>query len=174
MTLKRVLVILLCVCVGAAAASAVWLAAVMPWQRDISGVYVPYVIRALDAVKLEPVMFDPLLESGIVYLDTSKVSSTSCDHLIAQMRIEVESRGMTLETCSKEEAAEKGLISTNGIYSQALNCIWLTVGDEQVSDTQILGSVCNYVGALGAYGYDFSLDLVDGNWLITQTGGGIS
>jgi len=146
-------------------------------EEDFSFMCVEPVYRLLE-VSSRDVAFEDYRDSGVLYLDTSGITQTDCRYLISQIIYFAKQHGLVVDSCSRNEAIEKGYLRTdpsdpNGMPI-ARNCVWIIINDRVDENGMIKADFCLYADSRAAYYGEITLTKEDGRWSISDVRGGLS
>lgn len=141
--------------------------------NDFSLLYVEPVQGILEMIDHDAA-FDTYRQSGVLYLDTDGLTQTASDGLVDQMAFYAKREGLSLASCGRDDAVQKGYLQQDGDGYKAKDSVWVMVSDRRVDETTVQASICLYAGGRAAYFADVTLTQQDGRWLISDLGGGIA
>lgn len=155
----------------------IWLFQNKDTAEDFSFMYVEPVNRLL-AMAERDASAATALDSGVLYLDTSNVTQTECRYLVAQTAYYANQYALSVDACSREEAALKGYIQFDESGKENMpktdNCIWIIISDRATDNGAVQANFCLYFGSRGAYFCDITMVKEDGRWVVTDISGGVS
>ncbi len=146
-------------------------------DEDFSFMYVEPVYRLLKLSDYDAA-FEAYRDSGVLYLDISGITQTDCGYLISQIAYFAEQYGLTVDSCSRNEAIEKGYLRTDPSDPDGMpivqNCVWIILNDRMDEDGMVKADFCLYAGDRAAYYGEMTLTKKDGRWSISDVRGGLS
>ncbi len=146
-------------------------------SEDFSFMYVEPINRLLTMTEKDAA-FTKYGNSGVLYLDITGVTQTDCRYLMTQADYYAAQYGLSVDSCTREEAAAKGYIQFDASDKEAMpdvkNCIWIIVNDRLTDTGAVDAEFCLYAGTRGAYFCDMTLVKEDAHWTVTDMSGGLS